>query len=178
MKAANVLWMAMFSAMLVIPTSLLAQPTRQVPPRNGQQPAPRQTTQGQLRQVRQVTPRGNNAQARNSGAAAAIAPTPRYVRPRAVRRMWRLGVEFSEAPKGIRIDTVYRGSAAARDIGLETGDYILDVDGVPVGTHNGWHYDLSDLLDQRADARGAVNILIWNFRTKQEEDYWVDLDRR
>lgn len=178
MKVGIVLSMLFVFAVLAFPASLLAQPGRQIQPRNGQQAAPRQATQGQLPQVRNVAPRGSAAQARNSGAAAAIAPAPRYVPPRAIRRMWRLGVEFSDAPKGIRIDTVYRGSAAARDIGLERGDYILDVHGAPVGFHNGMYYDLSDLLDQMADARGAVNILIWNFRTKQEEDYWVDLDRR
>ena len=65
-----------------------------------------------------------------------------------------------------------------RSLGLEPGDYILDVNGYPVGTYNGTYYDLADQLNLYADGSGWVNINIWNFRTQRDKPYWVQMQRR
>jgi C-terminal processing protease CtpA/Prc len=73
---------------------------------------------------------------------------------------------------------VYQNTPASDQLGLEPGDYILDVQGYPVGYYQGTYYGLGDLLNMNSDPQGWVNINIWNFRTGQDAPYWVRLQRR
>ena len=68
------------------------------------------------------------------------------VRQQVVRR-WKLGVDDSVSPLGVRVRTVYRNTPASVQLGLEPGDYILDVQGYPVGYYQGTYYDLGDLVE-------------------------------
>ena len=160
MKIAQVLWMVVFSAVLTSPTLLLSQ-LRQVPSRQGQQTqqAPRQQPQANAPpQVRQVAPRGSAPQARMSRSARQQAP--RYQLEQRIDRRWKLGIEKSDAPQGVRVDRVYAFTAAADQLGLERGDYILDVQGYPVGYYQGTYYPLGDLLNQQADPQPRTTCLL------------------
>jgi hypothetical protein len=90
---------------------------------------------------------------------------------------WRLGIQVDDAPQGLRISEVTRNSAAFR-FGLERGDYLLDVMGFPVGFHRGAYFPLADALNQRVRRDGWVNVLVWNRRTRAEEEMWIQADPR
>jgi hypothetical protein len=175
MKAANVLWIVMFSAVLAFPTSALSQ-VRQVQPRPGQQSPPDQTDPNAPPQIREVAPRGSAPQALMSRSADQQAP--RYQLRQQIPRRWRLGIHDSVSPLGARVRSVHQNTPASDQLGLEPGDYILDVQGYPVGYYQGIYYDLGDLLNMNADPQGWVNINIWNFRTGRDAPYWVRLQRR
>jgi hypothetical protein len=175
MKAANVLWIVMFSAVLAMPTSALSQ-VRQGPPRAGQQSPPDQTDPNAPPQVREVAQRGTAPQALMSRSADQQAP--RYQLHQQIVRQWRLGIADSVSPLGVRVRHVYRNTPASDQLGLEPGDYILDVQGYPVGYYQGTYYDLFDQLNMNADPHGWVNINIWNYRTGRDAPYWVQLQRR
>ena len=96
------------------------------------------------------------------------------IRPPGVN--WQLGVWSELAPTGIRVTRVSPGSAAYYE-GLETGDYIMDVNGYPVGLWEGINYPLSDALNSFADRDGWVNLRVWNRRTYLDETFWVQLRR-
>lgn len=175
MKATSILCLAVFSVALACSTSVRAQQIRQVQPRRGQQAAPQQTSDAPPL-LRQVAPRGSEPQAIERGQTAAMS-VPRYQPPRRIIQQWRLGIDTTDAPKGVRVTTVYRNSAALTQLGLEPGDYILDVAGYPVGEFQGTYYELADQLNLYADRQGWVNISVWNFRTQRDEPYWVQLSR-
>jgi hypothetical protein len=88
-----------------------------------------------------------------------------------------LGIQVDDAPQGLRISEVTRNSAAFR-FGLERGDYLLDVMGFPVGFHRGAYFPLADALNQRVRRDGWVNVLIWNRRTRAEEEMWIRAEPR
>lgn len=90
---------------------------------------------------------------------------------------WRLGVDTVNAPKGLLISDVSRNSPAQR-FGLETGDYLLDVMGYPVGFYQNGYYPLGDALNQLVRNDGWVNLLVWNKRTNGEEAMWIRLEPR
>ncbi len=90
---------------------------------------------------------------------------------------WRIGVNTADAPLGLRIENVVSWSPGYY-AGLEAGDYILDVNGYPVGTYSGGYFPLQSAISALADADGWVELGIWNYRTKQEEYMWVQLERR
>ena len=66
----------------------------------------------------------------------------------------------------------------ASRLGLEYGDYIMDVMGYPVGYYQGWYYPLGQALDTHTDQWGWVNLMIWNKRTGQQQPFWVQLQPR
>lgn len=123
-------------------------------------------------QVRKVAPRGSEDQ-----KAGFKVPPTRYKPRKPSGPKWRLGLNYSDAPLGIRVTNVDDDTPAAR-LGLEPGDYILDVTGYPVGYHQGTYYDLSDILDKAADRQGWVNLRYWNFRNGQDDAEWIQLNRR
>jgi hypothetical protein len=100
----------------------------------------------------------------------------RLIRPPA-RPKWFLGVHTSRAPKGLRVDDVVFGSPA-HHVGLERGDYILDVGGYVVGEYEGVYYPLELAMQYGADSNGWAELLVWNVRTFAEETVWVQLRRR
>jgi hypothetical protein len=102
-----------------------------------------------------------------------VAPRPRVI----PQGRWRLGIYFDESPRGLRIRQVVRPSSASR-IGLEEGDYLLDIVGYPVGFYNNFYYSLEGVMNRVAPPDGWVNILVWNKRTMAEEAMWVQLERR
>ncbi len=135
-------------------------------------------------QQRQVGPHAESAgpgvASRSAGGGAGgsrqtirVVPRPRII----PQGRWQLGVYFDDAPKGLRIRQVVRGSAASR-IGLEEGDYLLDVMGYPVGFYGNYYYSLEAVVNRVTPPDGWVNILVWNKRTQAEEAIWVQLDRR
>lgn len=163
----------MFSAVLAFATSALSQ-VRQVPPRPGQQSPPGQTAPNALPQLRQVATRGSAPQVMKSRSVNQ--PVPQYQMQRQLFRRWKLGIEDSPSPLGVRVSRV-RWNTPADQLGLEIGDYILDVGGSPVGYFRGTNYGLSDLLNMKADPQGWVNINVWNCRTGLDTPSWVQLER-
>lgn len=90
---------------------------------------------------------------------------------------WRLGVDTQNAPKGLYIADIAHQSPA-QQFGLETGDYLLDVMGYPVGFYENGYYPLGDALNQFVRPDGWVNLLVWNHRTNGEEAIWIRLQPR
>ena len=174
-------------------------PVRQVP---GQQPAqqqqPGQVVQQQPAQMQQQMQQQQAPQLRQIGEPNTQAPAQRMQRsmpaqvqgggqPGQYRMMqqqpqmmivpgsrWYLGVSEEAAPQGVRVATV-NWNTPASSLGLETGDYIMDVMGYPVGFYQGWYYPLGQALDNYARPDGWVNMMIWNKRTGQQQDFWVRL---
>ena len=175
MRFACGLWIVLFSAVLAFPASALSQ-VRQVQPRPGQQPPLAGADSDAPPQVRQVAPRGSAPQAMMPRRMEQ--QVPRYQLRQQLLRRWRLGVNDAVSPLGVRVRDVYRNSPASVQLGLEPGDYILDVQGYPVGYYQGTYYDLGDLLNMYADPQGWVNLNIWNFRTGRDAPYWVQLERQ
>lgn len=174
MKKPTILWIATFSVVLAFPTFALAQ-VRQVPPRTGQAP-PGQTQPGAPPQLRQVAPRGSAPAARLERSAPQQAR--QFQAQQQIVRSWKLGIDDGKAPLGVRVRNAYRNTPATVQLGLESGDYILDVQGYPVGYHQGTYYDIGYMMNLYADPQGWVNLNIWNFRTGQANPYWVQLQRR
>ena len=175
MNAANVVWIVMFYAVLAFPPAALSQ-VRQVEPRPRQQLPPDETDSNAPPQVRQVAPRESALQAMMSRSTHQQAS--RYQMRQQIPRRWRLGIRDAVSPLGVRVRSVHQNTPASDQLGLETGDYILDVQGYPVGYYQGTYYDLSDLLNMSADPQGWVNLNIWDHRTGREAPYWVRLQRR
>jgi hypothetical protein len=94
-------------------------------------------------------------------------PTPR----------WRLGIHVDDSPRGLQISEVTRNSPASR-FGLESGDYLLDVMGFPVGFHGSSYFSLADALNRNVRRDGWVNVLVWNRRTHAEEALWIQAEPR
>lgn len=127
------------------------------------------------RQQPRAAARYNGRQAKSSSAREYA---PRAVRPNEQpSAIWTLGVNLGRAPRGLRITRISAFGPAHR-FGLETDDYILDVNGYVVGDYNGMYYPLARVLDFAADRSGWVELLIWNKRTFSEETMWVQLQRR
>lgn len=127
------------------------------------------------RQQPRAAGRYNGRQATSSSAREYA---PRAVRPnQQPNSIWTLGVNLGRAPRGLRITRISAFGPAHR-FGLETDDYILDVNGYVVGDYNGMYYPLARVLDFAADRSGWVELLIWNKRTFSEETMWVQLQRR
>ena len=90
---------------------------------------------------------------------------------------WQLGINSTDAPMGLLIENVQSWSAAYH-AGLEPGDYVLDVNGYPVGFYQGGYFSLQVAFSMLADPNGWVELGIWNKRTKREEYMWVQLQPR
>lgn len=90
---------------------------------------------------------------------------------------WQLGVNTEDAPMGLMIKNVQTWTPAY-SAGLEVGDYIVDVNGYPVGFYPGGYFPLQTAFGMLADPNGWVELGIWNKRTKREEYMWVMLTRR
>ena len=65
---------------------------------------------------------------------------------------------------GVRVRSVTPGSAASR-ARIEVGDSIVTVNGYQVGMVQGRLYDLSEEISRRADASGAVTLVVQDHRT-------------
>jgi len=92
-----------------------------------------------------------------------------------VERRWRLGVNVQDTNTGSRITDLVINSPAHR-AGLEVGDTIVAVNGYQVGLVNGQMYDCGDEFQRRADRRGYVTLLIWNFRDGSLSNRLVHLE--
>jgi uncharacterized lipoprotein YbaY len=93
------------------------------------------------------------------------------------RDRWTLGVDASNTRSGVRIDEVYRDTAAWR-VGLERRDVVVTVNGYQVGIVGRGVYELGRELNLRADSRGWVGLLVWDHRTGDLVNVGVRLDRR
>jgi hypothetical protein len=89
-------------------------------------------------------------------------PRDRY-RPPVQAAGWQLGVGVKNLRGGSAITRILPQSSA-REAGLEVGDIILSVNGVPVGYAGGVLNDLEDELNRQADALGRVALRIRNGR--------------
>ncbi|HEY6563611.1 MAG TPA: hypothetical protein VIY86_03905 [Pirellulaceae bacterium] len=90
---------------------------------------------------------------------------------------WQLGVSSEDAPMGLRIQGVENWSPAYY-AGLEMGDYLLDVNGYPIGSYSGGYFPLQAAFSALADPEGWVELGVWNRRTRREEYMWVQLTHR
>lgn len=65
---------------------------------------------------------------------------------------------------------------------LEPGDYIVDINGHPIGLHDGYYCEFSDLLSHAAshpelpEDYGWVNLGVFDPETLRIEEYWVNLN--
>lgn len=192
--------LAAFSMIFVFPALTFSQ-VRDVKPRTVK-PGQSQTVDNGLQQssdrsaglakTRSVSPRGSQSatpklQSGNVGQALPVQQLPngmRQILPGQYQQQWELGVAHVHAPIGVRVIRVQFGTPAKQQLGLEPGDYILDVNGTPVGHHQGEFYPFTDVVNYEANNPldpndvGWVNLSIWNMRTHQVDDpngIWVQL---
>ncbi len=90
---------------------------------------------------------------------------------------WQLGVNTTDAPLGLRIVNVVSWTPGYY-AGLEPDDYILDVNGYPVGSYANGYFPLQAAFAQLADPNGWVELAVWNHRDRQEQYMWVQLTQR
>jgi uncharacterized lipoprotein YbaY len=88
---------------------------------------------------------------------------------------WHLGVRVNSTETGVLITDVTPGSAGER-ARLERDDLIIAVGGYQVGIIDGLLYDLGDELRRRADATGAVSILVQDHNNGRIANVRVQLD--
>ncbi len=88
---------------------------------------------------------------------------------------WRLGVRVNSTEAGVQVTDVTPGSAGER-ARLERDDLIIAVGGYQVGMIDGLLYDLGDELRRRADAAGAVSILVQDHNNGRIANVRVQLD--
>ena len=138
-------------------------------PAQAQQQAGQPGQPGQPAQTRQMQIQPGQTRMKQMPAQMMIQPGP--------GPYWYLGVWDEHAPLGVRVSSVSWNSPASR-LGLEPGDYIMDVMGYPVGWYQGWYYPLSLALNNYAQPDGWVNVMIWNKRTGRKQPFWVQLQRR
>jgi hypothetical protein len=186
--------LASLSALLVVPTTSFSQQLRQVQPRNSQNSQPLKQAQiqqsqgnpGAMPQTRSVRGKSGISQQALGQQSRTFGQqqTQQLFQQRQGNQQWRLGV-WTDPPLGLLVTRVKPRTPAARDAGIEAGDRILDVNGVPVGWYQGQFYSLSDVLDFAAnnplpnEQIGVVNILVWDHRTgrvRNPNGEWVDLN--
>ena len=97
-------------------------------------------------------------------AAAQYFPAPPYRPP-----SFLLGVDYQTNFNGALVQNVYPGSAAHR-VGLQAGDVITEVDGIPVGYG-------SDLRGVLSSSDGYVRLMIIDRNTGRLVERRVDLTR-
>jgi hypothetical protein len=185
------------AAVLLVVNGVNAQsngqtPMRAVPIQSGGGPPQTRVIEGQPagesedgplpQQERQVGPRMEAGAAGGDSRAGGRGASRQTIRVAPGRRVmpqgrWRLGVYFDDSPRGLRIRQVVRPSAASR-LGLEEGDYLLDIMGYPLGLYNNYYYSLEGVMNRVTPPDGWVNLLVWNKRTMAEEAMWVQLERR
>lgn len=85
---------------------------------------------------------------------------------------WFLGVVVVETVHGCEVKEVVKGSPAAQ-IGLETGDFIVEANGFQVGQVKGVTYSLASEIRHCAD--GEMTLGIWDWRTRRVVDRGVSL---
>lgn len=78
---------------------------------------------------------------------------------------WHLGVGIDVLDVGVRVTGVQYGSPAAQ-VGIETGDIIVNVGGHQVGRLADRIIDIGDALNDAADAQGRVRLLLQDLRTR------------
>lgn len=88
---------------------------------------------------------------------------------------WHLGVRVNSTEAGVQVTDVTPGSAGER-ARLERDDLIIAVGGYQVGMIDGLLYDLGDELRRRADATGAVSILVQDHNNGRIANVRVQLD--
>ena len=110
-----------------------------------------------------------------SGAGTRVQPQIEG-RVRPGRTSWRLGVDVDNRETGVEVTRVFSNTAASR-AGLERGDVIVSVGGFQVGFVGRDFYSLGTELNQQADSRGRVRLLVWNRRSRQLTNLDVTLDR-
>ncbi len=187
------------AVMLMASLALAQPPVRQVP---GQQPAqPDPAAQQQVMQMQQQQQQA--PQLRQVGQPDMQAPQQRIQRSLPVQGQpgqggqvmmmqqqqmiapgmrWYLGVNEQWAPLGVRVASV-SWNTPAQYLGLEAGDFIMDVMGYPVGWYqdsSGFrnYYPLGSALDMYTRPDGWCNLMIWNVRTGQQMPFWVRLNPR
>lgn len=107
---------------------------------------------------------------------AMAAPAQTTEKSYLVRGNWKLGVSTRDLPdRGVEVIRVSRDSAAER-AGIRRGDFILTVNGSPVGKFRGRDYDLSDVVNSRADSYGRVVLVVHIRKTGRLESLAVQLD--
>ncbi|MGF1582504.1 MAG: PDZ domain-containing protein [Gemmataceae bacterium] len=104
-----------------------------------------------------------------------LAQTGYYQRiPTVSPRRWQFGVSVNNTQSGCVVKRVVPGTPAAK-LGLQKGDTIVRVSGTPVGYVRGRLYDLSDVIDSRADAYGRVSMSILDINSRQIVRFTVQL---
>jgi predicted metalloprotease with PDZ domain len=98
-----------------------------------------------------------------------------YVIPSGRSIDWILGVRATSTSSGVRIEEVFRNTPAW-DWGLEQGDYILAVEGYPVGLIEGRTYSLDS--EMRRVRNGVAELEVYDFRHRQRLLMNVELGRR
>ena len=206
MKSNSLMWILSLAAVLLVPSVGFSQ-VREVPPRGGGSSPSAGGRAGSLPSVRNLPSRsGSRVTTKSSGERGAVSgmrssggrtgfttkmgdPNRPVAMPRiapATSPKWELGVFQWKSPLGIGVDHVAIGTPAHR-MQLERGDYILDVNGTPVGHYEGAYYDLTEVISYHANFPrdpadyGWVNLTIWNSRTQRvdrPDGFWVQLQRR
>lgn len=171
-------------------------PTIRQVPRRGQAPAPR-VGGGVKTSVSGSRTQTRNVEANNRGVFTTVSISPATIEWRPAQRRWELGVGFEAAPMGVRVTSVLNGGPAQRMLGydlqgqetnvqINPGDYIVDINGHPVGfcpTKQVW-VDFSALLSDQANNPldpndfGWVNLGVFDMQTHQTMSFWVQLQQR
>lgn len=96
--------------------------------------------------------------------ASSLPPNMRYLPPsQNVPSQFKLGVSVRNTSTGAVITRVIPGSPA-QQIGLETGDAIVTVNGYQVGIVGGRTYDVGDEIQRRLMREGSAVLLVLNQR--------------
>lgn len=148
----------------------------------GQQPSltiqlPQMRRQANTRTIQQMPTNRRQAAVGSDYRVRAQTGTPQLRVTRPGYSNWRLGVNTGDAPLGLRIVNVESWSPAYY-AGLEPDDYILDVNGYPVGAYANGYFPLQAAFAQVAGPDGWVELAVWNHRNRQEEYMWVQLSSR
>ncbi len=88
---------------------------------------------------------------------------------------WRLGIEGANTQTGVVVKQVAPNSAAAR-AGINRMDVIVCVAGDQIGIVGGKVFDLKEELNDHADSRGGVELLIQDSRSGRLKALRVQLD--
>ncbi len=109
-------------------------------------------------------------------AETGLAQTGYYQRFQGVApARWKFGVAVRNTNAGCVITRVEPGSAAAR-AGFGVGDTVMSVSGTLVGYVRGRLYDISDVMNNRADGAGRVTMKVLDGDTRRVTRVVVQLD--
>lgn len=92
-----------------------------------------------------------------------------------VGEQWNLGVRGDSTETGFVISQIIPGSSADR-ARLQRGDTIIAVEGFQVGQVSGRLYDLNQEINRRADASGAIGVLLQDGQTGRLASVRIQMD--